>query len=369
MLRALLEAPAGPPAVHELFLGPFPAVVVVADGQVQAVRAGPFVGEDALLRLLLLSRRPVSTQHDAPSETAETPLGSTSELLVRFDLFAGDLQRQSTRAGGLSRVWAVRFLALKAVLQGLPDDVKRVVRLMDGTRDVQNLIAESPLPPPLTLRVVERLLQRGTLERADLGDDDDDDGAVPAEPSAQTRAAPTEAVSADHSWLQERTSRPPEPSRPVEAATLSTPLTAKRTSTPTAPMRAVTTAATVQPATTVAATTAAPPLSATPRVATPRLSAVAATTAPTAELSDAVASEPVLLEKRRGLPGRSLPDAIPVPRAQGGAELSAWLGPEDKFFEPSTPIEAEPLTWAPWTLVIIVVAGAAIGAIVAMAFS
>ena len=323
MLRALLEAADGPAAVHELFLGPFSAVVVVAEGQVLSARAGPFVDEDALFRLLLLPRRPVRSQIDPPRPSSSS-LGAASELLDRFDAFARDLSRQSARAGGLTRVWAVRFVALKAVLQGLPDDVKRVVRLLDGTRDLQTLIAESPLPPPLTLRVVERLLQRGALERADLAADHDDD-AVSSAPQVVDDAttAPPRAAGADRSWLQERESLPPAPAPPEP--TTETPTTTTTTTEPTSPT----------------------------------------TTSPEP-------AEPLLLHRRgHALSAASLPGAIPAPRGARGAELSAWLGPEDAFFEREVPatVEPPPETWAPWTLVVIVVAGACIGAVLALAFA
>jgi hypothetical protein len=313
MLRALLEAADGPPAVHELFLGPFSARIVVADGQVLSARAGPFVGDDALFRLLLVSRRPVRSQSMTVT-TTDAPVGGSIELLERFGAFARDLERLSARAGGFSRVWAVRFVALKEVLLGLPDDVKRVVRLLDGTRDLRNLIAESPLPPPLTLRVVEKLLQRGALERADLHAE-----------GAEVRDAVVDGTAqADRSWLGERASKAPEP------------------------------------ATT---TTTDPPAPAPPPDPDPAPATTTTTTATTT-------TDPVVLEKRREhppMPG-ALPGAIPGPRAPQGAELSAWLGPEDQFFKESEALPPPAETWAPWTLVVLVIAGAAVGAVLALAF-
>ncbi|MDP2342032.1 MAG: hypothetical protein Q8O67_13825 [Deltaproteobacteria bacterium] len=303
MLRALLEAADGPAAVHELLLGPFSARVVVADGQVLSARAGPFVDDDALFRLLLVPRRPVRSQTMAVASSGP-PVGSAAELLERFGAFARDLERQSARAGGFSRVWAVRFVALKEVLNGLPDDVKRVVRLLDGTRDLRSLIAESPLAAPLTLRVVERLLQRGALERADLKPD------LPEVVAADDGGS----LTADRSWLQDRTSKAPEPAPPVLIAAA------------------------------VVSETPAP-------IAT-------TTTTPAA---------PLVLERRRepAMAG-ALPGAIPAPRSPQGAELSAWLGPEDAFFAEPTAAPAEPPAWDPSTLLLLIVAGMCIGAVIAL---
>ena len=317
MLRALLEAAEGSSAavVHELSLGAWTARVVVDGAVVRSVSAGPFSGEDALFRLLLSPRRAVRTQtgvavaRPSPDTWAVAgEVGAAAALVERFDAWSRDLEKSAARVGGFSRRWAVRYLALKTVLAGLPEEVKRVVRLLDGTRDLRTLLAESPLSTPLTLRVVERLLQQGTLERADLNGDDDDSNDAGSAPSVVDDVAAVEAAGADRSWLDQRATAPPAPAPAVVSEEPPLMLEAKKK----------------------------PPEPAAPEPAT-----VAGTS--------------------------TLPTALPSPKKP---ELSKWLGPEDEFFDSHAPAAAklEPTTsWPPWTLAALVLVGALVGALVARA--
>lgn len=298
--------------MHELVLGAWVARVVVDGSVVKAVSAGPFAGEDALFRLLLSPRRAVRTQSMPSVAAIAGEVGAASSLLERFDGWLRDLEKSALRAGGFSRVWAVRYLALKTVLNGLPDEVKRVVRLLDGTRDLRTLIAESPLSAPLTLRVVERLLQQGTLERADLDVVDSAPSVVDAEEKPVDKGA-------DRSWLDERVTRPPT-------------TTAPPSTTPTPPSEEPLVLEAKKPAPT-------PPPTTTPTQPAP--TTVAGTS--------------------------TLPASVPSPKKP---ELTTWLGPEDAFFDSHAPAAAAPSpasSWPPWTLAALVVVGALVGAVVARA--
>lgn len=356
MLRALLEAADGSSVLHELALGPFPARVVVDARVVKTVTAGPFQGEDALFRLLLGNRRGIRSR---PAESVdigvEPGLGTTTALLERFDKAARDLERAAARAGGFARVWAVRYLALRTLVVGLPDDVKRVVRLLDGTRDLRTLLAESPLPPSLSLRVVERLLQEGALERADLDAAKDAFSAAVEAPvaPAETPATTSAASTPDRSWLQERAARtvPPE-MKPAE------PASAEPVPMPPVPMTSLPT---------TAPTTAPPTTTTTPTPTTPTTTTTPPTTTPPTTTTNA---EPVVLSKRR--PTTSTAGSLHLPNTAPKVkpELSTWLGPEDEFFaahdldDVPVPVAAG---WPAWTLAALVLVGAVVGAVVARA--
>ncbi len=350
MLRALLEATetGNAPVLHELALGPFPARIIVDGLAVRSVSAGPFSGQDALFRLLLVKRRGVRSRPVPPgSAIVGEGVGSPRDLLENFDAHHQELERLAGRAGGFGRIWAVRFAALKGVLAGVPEDVKRVVRLLDGTRDLRTLLAESPLPAPLTVRVVERLLQQGALERADLESADLESagrGVVEArEPSGPV-------TTADRSWLDERVTRPPQPAAPTTNTTTNTTTTNTAAATSTATTLAAALATTTAPASTALAAPTA--LVSTP----PMTMATAANPTP---------AEPVLLERKRA-PATTLSTlpTLPSPRP----ELQTWLGPEDEFFA-RVPHRAAggAASWPPWTLAALVIAGAVVGALVARA--
>lgn len=342
-MRAFLQS--RPSAtVLELRLGAFPARVLVDGEQLVAASAGPFAGHDVLVRLLLVPDR-ASTARPLAGAVPAVRVGAVDDVLAAVDAEVFELEKKAERVGGLARVWGVRFAALRAVMTGFPDDVKRVVRLVDGTRSIAALLAESPLAPPLTLRVIERLLALGVLERADVTDaaDADSGAAVVVDGVDAARRGP------DRSWLEQRTSLVPQPS--TSTATATSTATTTTTTTTTTTMESTspsspegdTTSAPAEPPTTSTSTTsseAAEPLLLTPK-AKPKLASTAPST---------VAGTP------------SLPLPLPPPKP----ELSAWLGPEDEFFQShGEPAAPPPASWPPWLLFTLVLAGAALGAVLA----
>ena len=360
MLAALIQAGAPSPGVDlQTQLGPFPARMSLCDHGVWAVQAGPFSGQDALFRLLVLPRRTVS-QRARTAPPPGTSLGEGSSLLAGFEAFRTDLLRAASHVGGSDRVWTIRFAALKTILDGLPEDVKRVVRLCDGTRDVLRLAAESPLPPLVTLKVLDKLLSAGVLVRADLDDelvpatsnhDDDDGGRGP-----------------DRRWQRSRTS-------PPMAGIATLPPTAATTTTPSpptlpTPVNAVAATPTTPPATTPTTPPATPP--ATTPTATPAPAAsrpVSTTTTAPAEtmpgpraVMTTTEPAPVVLEQRRVRTAND--DALPRPPPKPRAELNAWLGDEAAFFESHTP---PPARWHVWQLAVLLALGSAIGVVLARA--
>jgi len=172
MLRTLLQAGSAADAatVLETTLGPLPARVVVRGTDILAATAGPFVGVDALLRLVLAKRGSVQ-QKPLPASLAalltSTALGPVDSVLAEVDAQRAVLEGEAAAVGGFARVLTVRFAALAKLVEGLPDDVQRVARLADGTRDVVTVLAEADLAPLVTVRVLGKLVAAGVFAEVD----------------------------------------------------------------------------------------------------------------------------------------------------------------------------------------------------------
>lgn len=342
MLAALIQAGAPSPGVDlQTHLGPFPVRMSLCDHGVWAVQAGPFSGQDALFRLLVLPRRPVSQRARTAPPTGPA-LGEGQALLAGFEAFRSELLRAATHVGGSDRVWTIRFAALKTILDGLPEDVKRVVRLCDGTRDVLRLAAEGPLPPLVTLKVLDKLLSAGVLVRADL-----DDELVPTTTTTTTTDdADDGGRGPDRRWQRSRTSPPMAgvgtlpPAAATTATTTPTPSTVPTTAPTTTPAPAA-----PAPVSPVVLSTPAPP-----------------ETMPAPQAMTPTEPAPVVLEQRRLRAAND--DALPRPAPKPRAELHAWLGDEEAFFESHTP---PPARWHVWQLAVLLVLGSAIGVVLARA--
>jgi hypothetical protein len=332
MLATLLEAGAPSPGVDlSLRLGPFRAQLSVCEHAVSDVVCGPFVGEDALFRLLLLPRRPVA-QRKRLSRPDGPVLGDVGSLLMRFVVFESELERGARHVGGLDRVWRIRFAALKTILENLPEDVKRVIRLCDGTRDVRHLCAEGPLSPLVTLRVLDKLLVAGVLVRADILDDDD---------------AGTDGIAADRRWQQARETTPP------TAATTTSP------GMPEAP------AAAEAAASSSASSAPAEPL----MLSTTKTTASTTTATATATTATTTALDVVAQARQRATPASMISGetALPRPTPRPSEDLQAWLGEEAAFFADAAPHGPKHTPWPLWQLGLLLVGGGVVGGLMAHA--
>ena len=95
--------------------------------------------------------------------SATTSLGSVADVLAQAEQKAKKVAHYAERVGGMHQVWAVRLRALAAILPTLPPSVQPVLRLLDGRRTVEQLLATSPLDDILLLRILARLLSKGVL--------------------------------------------------------------------------------------------------------------------------------------------------------------------------------------------------------------
>lgn len=328
MLATLLEAGAPSPGVDlSIRLGPFRAQLALCDHVVSDVVCGPFTGEDALFRLLLLPRRPVA-QRARLSRPDGPAIGDIGTLLMRFVVVESELERAARHVGGLDRIWRVRFAALKTILNGLPEDVKRVIRLCDGTRDVRHLCAEGPLAPLVTLRVLDKLLVAGVLVRADVLDDDhhptSDDGGIMA----------------DRRWQSARE-------------------TSSSTTTPSA-------TSTTGDASTSSLTA---PATATATAGTPPLQPEADESSTTKPAPAAAVIDVVAVARQQATPASMISGetALPRPTPRPSEDLQAWLGEQAAFFADTAPHGPKHTPWPLWQLALLLVGGGVLGGLIARA--
>ncbi len=175
MLRTLLQA-GGDDVVGTVFecsLGAVPARVVVLGQQVIAATVGSSAGLDALVRTLLLEPQQVQQRSASASLvsslSALPTLGPVEHVLATVDAQIEQLSLGAAALGGLQGQLAVHLAQLGNHSVSLPDDVQRLARLADGTRDVAALLIEAPLAPPLALRALIKLCELGIVERVDEG--------------------------------------------------------------------------------------------------------------------------------------------------------------------------------------------------------
>ena len=221
-------------------------VVHLSDGIVLEAKLGSAVGEPALWRMLLPDKPRITMEAGKPRATSGAVLGNTDALLQRFDERLAVLERYAEKVGGFERVWAIRFDALAAVLEELPDAINPVLRLLDGKRSVRQVVAECPLDDMLALRILGKMLSVGILVLPDsevakvvaahvidvdegleaalaasLAEIDDEDAHEPI-PLTAARVAPSTSPAPSMSLAPALTPQPP--SSPSPTSSLSAPL-------------------------------------------------------------------------------------------------------------------------------------------------
>ncbi|MBI1946634.1 MAG: DUF4388 domain-containing protein [Deltaproteobacteria bacterium] len=147
----------------DVVLGAWVGALHLTEGQIVDARVGPLSGEAALWRMLLPIAPRITVEPGRARATGGAMLGRPDALLPRAAELLALLERLAEKVGGLARVWAIRFDALQARLETLPDGIHPVLRLLDGKRAVRQVVAECPVDDVLTLRVLAKLLSEGIL--------------------------------------------------------------------------------------------------------------------------------------------------------------------------------------------------------------
>lgn len=323
----------------DVVLGPWVGALHLSDGQIVDARVGPFHGEAALWRMLLPSAPRITAEPGRAKATGGSVLGRPDALLPRARERLALLERLADKVGGLERVWAIRFDALQAQLEALPDGIHPVLRLLDGKRAVRQVVAECPVDDVLALRILGKLLGQGILVLPDTALPEPSTEIIDVEGGLEEAlTAALAELSADDVELPARAAAAEPEVAPVLPASIS-----GISSEPPGPMPA-------------------PPPPAAIASSSPAAQTAARTEAP----ASAFDPTPALtggLAQHLALPR-------PAPPLASSDELRAWLGMEEAFFSvpptdpsASAPPRPAPLPWAALSLLalVAVLVGVALG--------
>lgn len=158
LLRAVLTTPRS----GQLILADGRGQVIFRGGRVTDVR---FEGKDdleALTRALAFTRGPYSVQLlDVPA--SDEVVCGLRDLVQRVMPRLGRWSKVLERSLPLDARLGVDFGRLSTWLANMPDEVNRIVRLFDGHRSVEDVVADSPCNETLTLEVATRLYLMGVI--------------------------------------------------------------------------------------------------------------------------------------------------------------------------------------------------------------
>ncbi len=165
------------------------------DGQIIDARCGKLQGEQAVYRLMLWpsGRFVVKYREEVPGTVHIDK--ATRDLLLegihhlqRWDELIDDVP-------SLDRVFETDYHALPNLLDDVPEEVGRIVRLFDGFRTLREVIDDSPVGDVTSLRIIKRVVEEGVLEDVT---------------SEAQRESDSEARSHLADWLEEGPSETPE---------------------------------------------------------------------------------------------------------------------------------------------------------------
>lgn len=333
----------------DVVLGPWVGALHLTEGQIVDARVGPFAGEAALWRMLLPLAPRITVEPGRARTTAGAMLGRPDALLPRAAERIDLLERVAEKVGGLDRVWAIRFDALQARLETMPDGIHPVLRLLDGKRPVRQVVAECPVEDVLALRVLGKLLTEGVLVLPDARPDPRGTDIIDVEGGLEEAlSAALAELSADDIALPAEQAIAPEP-----AASTVPPLAPAPAPSP-SPSPSM---AGGQPA---SAPQGAGPSSEPPGP----MPSPSTTAAVAAGLAARVAA------MNNGSLAQHLALPRPAPPVAGADDLRAWVGVEEEFFsKPPQAASAAPGQGAqrlPWALLAVlatvaVIVGVALG--------
>lgn len=134
------------------------AVVYFREGNILDAICGKLQGEEAIYRLMLWPEGSFVLRYHDNVRRADNIAKNSSELLLegirRLEKWS-DLTAALPR---LTRVFEADYHRLPGLIEDLPAEVSRIVRLFDGVRTIRDVVDDSPVDDVTTLQIVDKLL-------------------------------------------------------------------------------------------------------------------------------------------------------------------------------------------------------------------
>lgn len=175
------------------YAGTLEGEVGLVEGSIVDARALGDFGEAALFRMLGAAHGSYRLDRRSSESAPPQSFGPWGELRVRFREHREKLARAAEAVGGLEQVWSVRPTVLQRHLGDLPDQINPLLRRVDGRRTVAQVITETPLEEPLTVRALARLLSLGVLALPDVVADESGPSRSPLSTTLTPEAAEEES--------------------------------------------------------------------------------------------------------------------------------------------------------------------------------
>lgn len=134
------------------------------DGRVIDARCGKLQGEAAVYRLMLWPSGKFVVKYRDEMPGAVHIDKSTQELLLEGIQRLQQWDRLTEELPSLERIFETDYHALPELLDEVPEDVGRIVRLFDGFRTLREVIDDSPVDDVTSLRIIRRIFDEGVLE-------------------------------------------------------------------------------------------------------------------------------------------------------------------------------------------------------------
>ena len=165
--------------VIELRRGGRDGLIAFQDGDIVDASCGKLQGAAAVYRLMLWPAGDFVVKYRDDVRTGDHIQMSTDDLLLegihrlqQWDDLVDDLPE-------LDHIFETDYQALPGLLDEVPEQVGRIIRLFDGYRTVREVIDDSPVGDVTAARVILRIFDEGVLR--DVTDEVDRDASASAE--------------------------------------------------------------------------------------------------------------------------------------------------------------------------------------------
>lgn len=181
------------------------AALYFRDGNILDAVCGKLQGEDAVYRIMLWSVGQFVINYHDNIRRADHIERDTSALLMEGMRRLEQWNELITTLPAVDRIFEADYQNLPHLLDELPPEVERLVRLFDGYRKLRDVIDDSPIDDITTLQIIGKLLDDELL--VDISETSDDDS--PTSKSEQQKASL-------HAWLGDASAPASDRARPSD---------------------------------------------------------------------------------------------------------------------------------------------------------